>query len=108
MKSISLFIPWRILGKIILLMYHVYPPGLMKVTPYDGSKFKDVYRLRDVKDRSAILIHRGNHEKDTQGCIIPGLGVDMSLSEPMVTNSVNAMNMLRTLIGKNEFTLTIE
>lgn len=84
------------------------PVGAYDVEPYNGTKFKDVYKLLNVPDRNNVLIHWGNYERQTKGCILLGSGVDVSLNEPMITKSKITMNRFRELVGKNDFRLTIK
>mgnify|MGYP003625319119 len=46
--------------------------------------------VKDVKDRSFILFHRGNSAKDTRGCILLGQGSQHNI----VHNSTLAMDLL--------------
>lgn len=84
------------------------PAGVYKCEPYSGTKYKDVYILKDVPGRDAILIHSGNTEKDTLGCILLGLGAGMIGADPAVTNSKSALELFKTIIGKNNFVLEIK
>lgn len=83
------------------------PAGVYKCKPYSGTKYRDVYIVLDVPNRSAILLHWGNFERDTEGCVL--LGNKFTLKpEPAVLESKRCFERFRSLIGKNEFTLTIE
>lgn len=86
----------------------IIPPGIYICSPYSGSKYKDVYIVKDVPGRSAILFHWGNTEKDTEGCILLGLGAGMMGNAPAVTSSKVAFQLFASLIGKSDFTLIIE
>jgi len=46
--------------------------------------------VKDVKDRSYILVHIGNSAKDTRGCILVGIGTE----QDFVKNSTLAMELL--------------
>jgi hypothetical protein len=46
--------------------------------------------VEDVKDRSFILLHRGNSARDSRGCILVGIGREQDL----VKNSTLAMDLL--------------
>jgi len=83
------------------------PLGTYDCVAYNGMKYADVYKVLDVPGRESILFHRGNYEHDTRGCILPGLGCDPALHDPMVTKSKPAMNYMRELIKKQPFTLEI-
>lgn len=48
------------------------PEGKYKVTKIYSPKFGKCFLLHDVPDRSAILIHKGNYNTDTRGCILVG------------------------------------
>ena len=79
------------------------PTGTYECTVEKSIKFPyDHYRLHDVKDRSDILIHKGNTIVDTSGCILVG----MLSNDKGIEQSKVAMN---TLIERfpNGFTLEI-
>jgi hypothetical protein len=75
--------------------------------PYSGTKFKNVYKVMDVPRREDILIHAGNKERDTEGCILLGLTAETMKEEPVVTMSKIAMDYFRDLIGPEKFKLRI-
>lgn len=82
-------------------------PGIFQVIPYSSEKFHNAWILKDVPDRSLILIHAGNKEADTMGCILVGMSAMTSNSMPFVTDSVRAMIYLKHLLGSDPFILTI-
>lgn len=84
------------------------PEGRYQCEPFNGMKFKGVYHLIGVSERTNILIHCGNYEWDTNGCILVGRGVDTGLHTPVLLHSQAAMNYLRELIGTDKFLLKIE
>lgn len=82
------------------------PTGVYRCVPHTGGKFKNVWRLENVKGRDAILIHAGNTLKDTEGCILVGARFGSLNGKPAVLDSVNALNHLRQELPK-EFDLEI-
>lgn len=54
------------------------------------------FSINGVPNRSAILIHAGNGDADTQGCILPGLSVDIENCK--VLRSRLAMDRLRAIL----------
>lgn len=60
------------------------PNGVYNIIVTHSPKFnRRLPRLLDVPFFSGILIHRGNTNKDTSGCILPG----ENTTKGMVTNS---------------------
>lgn len=51
--------------------------------------------------RAAILIHAGNRDDETRGCVLVGLSRGMLLGEPALLRSRDAMERLRESIGPN-------
>lgn len=58
-----------------------------------------VPRGREETTRTLVLIHAANYVYDVLGCIGPGLERTKGPKGWMVTNSREAMNQIRTLIG---------
>lgn len=81
------------------------PEGVYNCEPFSGNRFKGVWILNDVPDRTYILIHAGNYAKDVQGCI--AVGQYLSDSQFMVMNSRHAINELRKLLP-DEFQIKIK
>jgi hypothetical protein len=85
------------------------PTGRYICKPFSGEKYKNVYQVLNVENRSSILFHHGNWERNTQGCILVGYGVDyITRSSPMITNSKAAMDKMRSLLKEEDFELIIE
>lgn len=78
------------------------PTGVYECADFSGAKFKNVWILKNVPDRSYILIHSGNTADDTHGCILVG----DSFYEKGISGSKSAMNRLRKILPSN-FTMTI-
>lgn len=82
------------------------PEGTYKCVPHSGEKYKNVWRLENVPNRSAILIHQGNTIRDTQGCILVGDKLGYVVGRPAILNSVKTLKKLQVMLPK-EFTITI-
>ena len=84
--------------------------------PGSAVRYKETYALvgHDVSHypeagvaRSAILIHAGNVDDHTRGCILLGLRRGELSGEPAVLDSKAALEALRDLVGKNSFGLSV-
>ena len=82
------------------------PEGIYQVAPHNGTKYKNVWKLKDVPNRSAILIHAGNTEDSTQGCIIVGSMFGNLNGKYAVLRSGEALNKLREILP-GKFTLKV-
>lgn len=58
------------------------PEGIYTLRPrrYQKGKY-DTYEVTNVPGRSAILIHKGNTEEHTMGCILLGMGLGVVVVE---------------------------
>ena len=74
---------------------------------FSGVKYKDVWMVQGVPKRDHILIHYGNTAKNTDGCILLGLGAGEIDGVPAILSSRDAVDYFRTLVGKKEFILQI-
>lgn len=79
------------------------PEGTYRVKPHRGKKYKDTWILQNVPDRSAILIHTGNSQADTQGCILVG----RSFNAHTIRDSRNAFEYLQAVLP-SKFEIVIE
>ena len=84
------------------------PCGTYTVQNSKSPKFKSELPLisnsTTVKASRGIRIHRGNTAKDSQGCVLVGMG--RSTEKSSVTESTNAEIMV-TMICRNETKLII-
>jgi hypothetical protein len=49
------------------------PAGEYRVVKHVSKKFKECYWIKDIPDRSAVLIHGGTNFTHTHGCILPAM-----------------------------------
>ena len=84
------------------------PEGTYIVQTYDSDKHHNSYIVTNVYGRTYILFHSGNTEKDTAGCILPGLSFGELEGQPAVLHSAQAMKVLENRVGSEDFTLTIK
>lgn len=83
------------------------PAGQYICAPYSGTIHKDVYIIQNIPGRTAILIHPGNTEKDTEGCVLVGLSASCENNEPVIEGSRKAMEYFREIIGNESFNLIV-
>lgn len=73
------------------------PAGKYDVIAYSGTKYKNVWLVQEVPNRSAILIHWGNTEKNTAGCLLMGSEFD---GQGGILGSMKAIDRLRKVLPK--------
>ena len=81
-----------------------------------SKKFKNVFHLQNVKDRTYIYIHNGNFAGDinkgfrthTEGCILIGGKFGVLNNQLAILNSRNTMKRLFKRFEKETFELTIK
>lgn len=73
-----------------------------------SGKYKRVWHLQDVSNRSGILIHKGNLVSHSLGCIIVGLSHGYLNGYEAVLSSSSAFSKLRSILGNNDFDLIIK
>lgn len=76
--------------------------------PFSGTKYKKVWQVMGVPGRSAILLHHGNTEVDTNGCILLGMSAGEIKGSPAVLESRKAIEYFRSIIGNKSFILIIK
>jgi len=98
--------PWRHnLPNVSCIPAGDYSADFLKTSA--SGKYREVYHLQAVPKRGGILIHQGNTVNHTRGCIILGMRKGWLAGKRAVLNSRTAMEKLRTLMEKDDFTLTI-
>lgn len=83
------------------------PVGTYQVIPHSSPAHPNVWEVSNVPLRSGILIHNGNTENDSKGCIIVGQYKGIIDGLPAVMDSDITLNMLRNTLPQT-FPLTIE
>lgn len=76
--------------------------------PFQTYMLENVPNFMD-KPVTEILLHMGNFDKDSEGCILLGDSViNQANGQPMITNSVHTFNdFIAALNGEPSFTLVI-
>lgn len=105
-------LPWRENKRKISCI----PCGVYRVEQYSSEKYRDVFQVKDVPGRDAILIHVGNWcgdkskgmRSDVEGCILLGMKRGILNRQKSVISSGTAMKLFRNLVGHDEFELTIK
>lgn len=74
------------------------PSGKYNCINYSSPKFPDVWQILDVPGRSDILIHNGNTEVNTEGCVLVGDRKGIMDGLPAVFDSVKTLKMLKSIL----------
>jgi len=100
----TLELPWNDNKKQISCI----PKGEYNVEKRQSTKYKNHFHVLDVPNRSYILIHRGNYNWHTKGCILVGKTLTDINNDGLrdVTSSVGTMNKLNDILP-NYFKLQI-
>jgi len=84
------------------------PTGTYDVVRHQSPKYGECFMVANVPNRSHILIHAGNTDDHTQGCILLGRNVGVLNGERAVLNSKAAVADFMSLMkGEDKFKLTI-
>lgn len=83
------------------------PAGTYRLKPYSSPRWPNVYEVTGVPGRTSILMHHGNFESDTEGCILVGLAAGILRDQAAVMQSKQGMEFLRKMIGTQECDLQI-
>ena len=74
------------------------PHGTYNCIPHNGDHWKNVWEITNVPGRTAILIHAGNTDTDTEGCVVVGTTFGEIGTQEAVLHSLDALNMLRSTL----------
>ena len=84
------------------------PEGSYYCSRVNTPKHGEVFLVKNVPDRSAILIHKGNVVEDTEGCILVGEEFGVLQGKTGILHSGDAFDeMMWRLRGVDEFKLKI-
>ena len=84
------------------------PTGQYICNRVDSPKYGDVFEVSNIQNRSHVLFHWGNRDKDTEGCILLGEEFGLLHGDWSVLSSKKAFNeFMNILKEEDQFTLTI-
>lgn len=72
-----------------------------------SGRYKRVWHIQDVPNRTGILMHAGNLVKHSLGCILPGMKAGKLGGKDAVLSSGEALNKMRRELGGEDFTLVV-
>lgn len=75
------------------------PVGVYNVERRYSSKYKYHFHVLDVPDRSLILIHHGNFNTQTRGCILVGNDI-ADINSDGAVDVVNSKATMRMLLSE--------
>jgi len=82
------------------------PEGTYDTGWRDSPRFGETWHIKDVADRTYILIHAANFSKDVQGCI--GLGTGLMGDRVAVSNSRKAVARFEEITRNMEWRLKVK
>ena len=68
------------------------PTGQYQLVPYVSLQHGATYKLLGVPNREGIIVHVGNTEDNTRGCVLLGMEVGTLDGQPAVLQSRKAFN----------------
>jgi hypothetical protein len=80
-------------------MVSCIPSGHYKLVKHQSLKFGECYKVQDVPGRSDILIHAGNSDADTHGCILLGTSYGLIGPKAIIVASRAAMSSFMQLMN---------
>lgn len=84
------------------------PEGLYRCVWQKSHRFGWCYEVRNVLDRSRILIHSGNTSDDSSGCILLGTSYSELVYRKAVFGSRDAISLFHNRMNKQNFKLEIQ
>ncbi|PXY01417.1 hypothetical protein DF185_07995 [Marinifilum breve] len=92
----TLELPWKENKKCVSCI----PEGEYKIGLWNTQKFPNTFEIKNVPNRTNILIHKGNFNTNTLGCVLLGLDKkDLNQDGLLdITDSGEAMDHLNELI----------
>ena len=73
----------------------------------NSGKYRKVYHVQDVPDRTGILIHNGNTPNHTRGCVLLGMRPGVLGNQQAVLSSKTAMAKLNKILKGESLNLKI-
>ena len=82
------------------------PEGVYSMGWRESPKFGETWQVRDVQNRTYILIHAANYPKEVQGCI--GLGTSLMGDRVAVSNSRKAVSKFEEMTRDVDWRLNVQ
>jgi hypothetical protein len=79
-------------------MISCIPKGKYVIKRHKSPKFGECFKVENVPNRSEILIHAGNTDADTHGCILLGTMFGMVGEKAGILSSRSAMSSFNLLM----------
>lgn len=84
------------------------PTGEYEAEKHNSPMHGECFKIKDVANRTQILIHKGNYNRDTLGCILVGTGFS-DINNDGIRDLYSSAQALQQLMkaAKNGFKLII-